>query len=160
MIRDAAIRLLLPLMGLLLSAPLASGGNLDAVCATAAQQPAVRAARSDLDRDPGALATRLHLSDLLINASCFDEAIQVLEAGQAANPRSSDLEYRLTRARGMQRQREYFKGLDQAAVSTQPVTSPAPPHIAAKSESIAEKIGEPAPHHASYSNLQPASRAN
>jgi tetratricopeptide (TPR) repeat protein len=89
-------------------------GDSDPVCSTAGQQPEIVAARSDLQRAPDALPRRLHLADLLLNAGCFDEATHVLEAGEASNPRNSDLQYRLTRARSMEKEKEYFEGIDQA----------------------------------------------
>jgi tetratricopeptide (TPR) repeat protein len=89
-------------------------GNSDPVCTTAGQQADVVAARADLQRTPDVLAMRLHLADLLLNAGCFDEAIHVLEAGEASNPRNSDLQYRLTRARSMLKEKDYFEGIDQA----------------------------------------------
>ncbi|HWW22186.1 MAG TPA: tetratricopeptide repeat protein [Steroidobacteraceae bacterium] len=100
---------------LMWAAPAASAhGDSDPVCTTAGQLPDVVAARSDLQRTPDVLTERLHLADLLVNAGCFDEAIHVLEAGQASNPRSTDLQYRLTRARSMMKEKEYFEGIDQA----------------------------------------------
>jgi tetratricopeptide (TPR) repeat protein len=89
-------------------------GDSDPACTTAGQQPDVVAARSTLQGSPDVLSKRLHLADLLVNAGCFDEAIHVLEAGAASNPRSSDLQYRLTRARSMMKEKEYFEGIDQA----------------------------------------------
>src|SRR5580704_15809171 len=102
-------------VSLMLVAPSAfAHGNSDPVCATAGQLPDVVAARSDLQSTPDVLSKRLHLADLLVNAGCFDEAIHVLEAGEASNPRSSDLQFRLTRARSMMKEKEYFEGIDQA----------------------------------------------
>jgi tetratricopeptide (TPR) repeat protein len=100
---------------LMFASPVASAhGNSDPVCTTAGQQPEVVGARSDLQKAPDVLSKRLHLADLLVNAGCFDEAIHVLEAGEAGNPRSSDLQFRLTRARSMMKEKEYFEGIDQA----------------------------------------------
>jgi Flp pilus assembly protein TadD len=100
---------------LLLVAPGAfAHGNSDPVCTTAGQQPEVVAARADLQHTPDVLSKRLHLADLLLSAGCFDEAIHVLEAGEASNPRSTDLQYRLSRARSMLREKEYFEGIDEA----------------------------------------------
>jgi tetratricopeptide (TPR) repeat protein len=102
----------------ILAAPCAyAHGNSDPVCTTAGQQPEVIAARTDLQRSPDVLPKRLHLADLLLNAGCFDEAIHALEAGEAGNPRSSDLRYRLTRARSMLKEKEYFEGIDEAEAS-------------------------------------------
>jgi len=89
-------------------------GNSDATCTTAGQQPDVIAARAELERSPEVLSKRLHLGDLLVNAGCFDEAIHVLEAGESSNPRNSDLQYRLNRARSMVKEKEYFQGIDEA----------------------------------------------
>lgn len=102
-------------LALTLVSPAASAhGNSDPVCTTAGQQPDVIAARSDLGRTPDVLSKRLHLADMLVNAGCFDEAIHVLEAGEASNPRNSDLQFRLTRARSMMKEKEYFEGIDSA----------------------------------------------
>jgi tetratricopeptide (TPR) repeat protein len=89
-------------------------GNSDPVCSTTGQQTEVVAARTDLQKSPDTLSKRLHLADLLLNAGCFDEAVHVLEAGEASNPRNSDLQYRLTRARSMLKEKEYFEGIDEA----------------------------------------------
>jgi len=100
---------------LILIAPAAiARGDSDQACATSAQQPEVINARVELQRTPEMLVKRLHLADLLLNASCFDEAIHVLEAGEATNPRSNLLQYRLTRARSMVKEKEYFEGIDKA----------------------------------------------
>ena len=154
--------------------------NSETVCATAGRQPEVIAASADLQRAPEVVTRRLHLADLLLNAGCLDEAIHVLEEG---DPRSADLQYRLTRARNMLRERRYFESIDQAAQVQRHAYAPAPilpgpdkqsaaaqapaadtqPRVA-PARPVADPTGERVvavpPRRSSFSNLEPASRSN
>jgi hypothetical protein len=163
---------------LILIAPVAiARADSDRACASAGQEPQVINARIEVQRRPDVLVTRLHLADLLVNASCFYEAIHVLEAGEAANPRNSLLQYRLTRARSMAKEKEYFEGIGKAEVATRqlaaaepqmrqnpaPVVAPpaATDKVAEKVvEKTADKLSEAAPRRTSFSNVEPASRSN
>jgi tetratricopeptide (TPR) repeat protein len=91
----------------------------DAMCASAARQAEVVAARTELKEAPASLAASIKLTDLLLNAGCYDEAVSVLEASETLHPHNSELQYRLNRARSMVRENVYFEGLDRAEASAE-----------------------------------------
>jgi tetratricopeptide (TPR) repeat protein len=78
------------------------------------QRPELAAARTALEAAPQLPARRISLSDLLVQAKCYDEAIHILEDGEALNPRNVLLQSRLSQARSMVREEQYFAGLDDA----------------------------------------------
>lgn len=90
----------------------------DPACESAAQRSDLVAARAELQHAPDALAKRVKLGDLLLGAGCYDEAIQVLKAGEALDPGNPELQYRLNRAYSLMRERQYFEGLGQARAAT------------------------------------------
>ena len=105
------------LLALFASSALAAE-SVDTGCSSVVSQgPQITAARSALQAAPAVPARRIHLSDLLIEAECYDEAIHVLEDGEELNPRNALLQNRLTRARSMVREKQYFAGLDEAEAS-------------------------------------------
>jgi tetratricopeptide (TPR) repeat protein len=81
------------------------------------QRPDIVAARMSLDASPLVPARRVSLTDLLVQAGCYDEAIHILEDGEALNPRNVLLQSRLSQARSMVREKQYFAGLDDAEAS-------------------------------------------
>jgi tetratricopeptide (TPR) repeat protein len=83
-------------------------------CEASARQPEIVSARESLQRTPETLKIRLGLADLLIEATCYEEAVHVLEDGTAIHPRSEELQARLRTARSLIRERQFFDGLDQA----------------------------------------------
>jgi tetratricopeptide (TPR) repeat protein len=92
--------------------------SVDTGCTSVVSQgPQISAARNALQAAPSVAARRIHLSDLLIEAECYDEAIHVLEDGEELSPRNALLQNRLTRARSMVREKQYFAGLDDAEAS-------------------------------------------
>jgi tetratricopeptide (TPR) repeat protein len=92
--------------------------SVDTGCSSVVSRgPQITAARSALQAAPAVPARRIHLSDLLIEAECYDEAIHVLEDGEELDPRNALLQNRLTRARSMVREKQYFAGLDDAEAS-------------------------------------------
>ena len=100
---------------------LAGAGVVDAheqpkegACAAAAQQPAIVSARQALQRTPDSLKARLTLADLLIDGTCYDDAVHVLEDGTAIHSRNDELQKRLRNARSLISERQFFEGLDQA----------------------------------------------
>jgi len=86
----------------------------EGACAAAAQQPAIVNAGEVLRRAPDSLKARLALADLLIDGTCYDEAVHVLEDGAAIHARSEELQKRLRTARSLVSERQFFQGLDQA----------------------------------------------
>lgn len=118
------IRILWSLPGLLLAMlviPSVSHaqGESDALCARTRQQPEIVAARAELQDAPRVLAMRLKLSDMLLSAGCYLDAVEILEAGEALHPHNSELQYRLSRARSMVKEKVYFEGLDEAEASAE-----------------------------------------
>ena len=86
----------------------------EGACAEAAQQPAIISAREVLQRSPDSLKARLALADLLIDGTCYDDAVHVLEDGTAIHPRNDELQKRLRTARSLVSERQFFEHLDQA----------------------------------------------
>jgi tetratricopeptide (TPR) repeat protein len=86
----------------------------EGACAAAPQQPAIVKARESLQRTPDALKVRLGLADLLVEATCYEEAVHVLEDGVTIHARSEELQVRLRTARSLISERQFFDGLDQA----------------------------------------------
>jgi thioredoxin-like negative regulator of GroEL len=70
---------------------MAHDGN-SATCAAAGQQPALVSARQTLERSPRDLQARLGLADLLVDASCYEEAVHVLQDGEPLHPRNQQLQ--------------------------------------------------------------------
>jgi tetratricopeptide (TPR) repeat protein len=102
------------LLSLAATAGFARGGS-EPLCTNAArQQPEIVAARTALQRTPSALLKRISLADLLLKTECFDDAVHVLEEGEKFNPHNAYLENRLSRARSMLRQEQYFEGINEA----------------------------------------------
>lgn len=86
----------------------------EGACAAASQQPEIATAREALRRAPDELKVRFGLADLLIDATCYDEAVHVLEDGVAIHARNDELQKRLRTARSLISERQFFEGLDQA----------------------------------------------
>lgn len=104
---------------LMTAAPSAQAQSTDHVCTTTGQQPDIIAARVELQQAPDALALRLKLGDLLLNAGCYHEAVDVLEAAEVLHPRDPEVQHRLTYARSMLREKVYFEGMDQAEATAE-----------------------------------------
>ena len=54
------------------------------------------------------------LADALMADNCFEDAVQVLEAGEAIHGRNAQLQSELREARSMLREQGYFEGLNRA----------------------------------------------
>lgn len=96
---------------------LASGGvraDDRANTCKAASSEAVTAARAELRRSPQSLSARIRLSDVLVEASCYDEAVHTLEDGESLHPRNAELQAKLRSARSFVSEQVYFEGKDQA----------------------------------------------
>jgi tetratricopeptide (TPR) repeat protein len=92
--------------------------GVDKACSSSVlQRPDLVAARTALEASPLVPAKRISLTDLLVQAECYDEAIHILEDGAASNPRNVLLQSRLSQARSMVREKQYFAGLDDAEAS-------------------------------------------
>jgi len=83
-------------------------------CPLADQPASVKDARAALDRDPTELEPRLKLADRLVDQGCYNDAVTVLEAGQAAHPHSNELTGKLRDVRSMLTEQTYIQGLTQA----------------------------------------------
>jgi tetratricopeptide (TPR) repeat protein len=102
-----------------IATPARAQGEADDLCAHTRQQPQIVAARAELQDAPRVLAMRLQLSDMLVSAGCYTDAVEVLEAGEALHPHSSELQSRLSRARSMVKEKVYFEGLDEAEATAE-----------------------------------------
>jgi tetratricopeptide (TPR) repeat protein len=67
-----------------------------------------------LEESPRKLDARIALADALIAASCFDEAVHVLEDGEKLHGRNTELQAHLREARSMLNEQHYFDGLGRA----------------------------------------------
>jgi cytochrome c-type biogenesis protein CcmH/NrfG len=86
-----------------------------AACQSGKQAEAVTDAAAALERDPNELGPRLRLADALVDQGCYQEAVDVLEAGQQAFPRSRELSGKLRDVRSLVTEQTYIEGLTQAA---------------------------------------------
>jgi hypothetical protein len=84
-------------------------------CQNGKQSAAVAQATTALERDPDELGPRMRLADVLVDQGCYQEAVGVLEAGQGAHPRSSELAGKLRDIRSLVTEQTYIEGLTQAA---------------------------------------------
>lgn len=86
-----------------------------ATCQSGKQSEAVADATAALERDPNELGPRMRLADALVDQGCYQEAVDVLEAGQQAYPRNSELAGKLRDVRSLVTEQTYIEGLTQAA---------------------------------------------
>jgi tetratricopeptide (TPR) repeat protein len=86
-----------------------------AACAAAAEEPAIAAAKAGLDANPTDLRVRLQLADAWGDAGCFNEALQVLQGGEALHPADKELQARLRVAKSLVSEQGYFDSMDRAA---------------------------------------------
>ena len=86
-----------------------------AACQSGKQSEAVTDAAAALERDPNELGTRMRLADALVDQGCYQEAVDILEAGQQAHPRNSELSAKLRDIRSLVTEQTYIEGLTQAA---------------------------------------------
>lgn len=86
-----------------------------ATCQSGKQTEAVTDATAALERDPNELGPRMRLADALVDQGCYQEAVDILEAGQQAYPRNSELAGKLRDVRSLVTEQTYIEGLTQAA---------------------------------------------
>jgi cytochrome c-type biogenesis protein CcmH/NrfG len=86
-----------------------------AACQSGKQSEAVTGAAAALERDPNELGPRMRLADALVDQGCYQEAVDVLEAGQQGHPRNSELSGKLRDVRSLVTEQTYIEGLTQAA---------------------------------------------
>lgn len=72
-------------------------------------QPSIERARAELKQRPRTTSARLTLADLLIEASCYDDAVHFLEEGVELSPNDRTLQTRLRTARSFIGEREYLQ---------------------------------------------------
>jgi tetratricopeptide (TPR) repeat protein len=77
----------------------------------------VASATAALDAAPEQLEPRFRLVDALLEASCYDAAVHVLEEGERYHPRSTELQSRLRTTRSLQTEQTYFEGLEHAEIA-------------------------------------------
>jgi tetratricopeptide (TPR) repeat protein len=88
-------------------------------CEVSDQQASLASARQSLERSPRDLQARLALADGLVKASCYEEAVHVLQDGEPLHPRNQQLQTQLQTARSLIKERQFFEGLDQAELAAQ-----------------------------------------
>jgi len=86
-----------------------------AACQSGKQSEAVTDAEAALEHDPNELGPRMRLADALVDQGCYQEAVDVLEAGQQARPRNTELSAKLRDVRSLVTEQTYIEGLTQAA---------------------------------------------
>ena len=72
------------------------------------------AARQAFEQAPKDLGALLKFSDALAADSCFDDAVHVLEDGEATHGRNAELQTHLREARSILTEQHYFDSLDRA----------------------------------------------
>jgi hypothetical protein len=83
-------------------------------CQSAAGKPSIVAAKAAVERTPGDLRAQYGLADAWSDAGCYSDAVQVLQAAQAAHPGNKELATRLRVARSLIGEEHYFDTLDRA----------------------------------------------
>jgi tetratricopeptide (TPR) repeat protein len=99
---------------LLLARPASADPLHTTVCQLDTQPKAVTDSWTTFKSDPNALAGQLGFADALINQGCYKDALNILEAGVAQRPRSSELQSRLRAVRSMLSEEHFFEGLGTA----------------------------------------------
>jgi len=88
-------------------------------CDATGQQTSLVNARQSLERSPRDLQARLDLAEQLVKASCYEDAVHVLQDGETLHPRNQQLQTQLQTARSLIKERQFFEGLDQAEIAAQ-----------------------------------------
>lgn len=84
-------------------------------CANSTQMSdAATSASKALEARPQDLDARLALADVLMVDNCFEDAVRILEEGQALHGSNARFESELREARSMVREQGYFEGLNRA----------------------------------------------
>src|SRR5882757_6806293 len=86
-----------------------------ATCQSGKQVEAVTDAAAALDREPNEPGPRIRLADALVDQGCYQEAVDVLEAGQPAFPRNRELSGKVRDVRSLVTEQTYIENLTQAA---------------------------------------------
>lgn len=77
--------------------------------ATTLAQPSIERARAELKQQPRATSVRLALAERLIEASCYDDAVHLLEEGVELSPNDRAIQTQLRMARSFVGEREYLQ---------------------------------------------------
>jgi len=113
--RVSALLTLLALFAMRLT-PVGAQAEQGQQCRLDPASPAVADARTLLDRNAASLDARFKLSDVLRGEGCFEDAVKVLEAGEAFHPDNAALRSKLQIARSYVGEQRYFAGLESAEV--------------------------------------------
>ncbi len=113
--KHVALALLLSLSACLLASSDALAHN--GVCTGTSQSEATVAAGKALKENPRDLDARLLFADALMTNQCFEDAVKVLEAGEAFHERNAKLQSELREARSILREQGYFEDLGRAEES-------------------------------------------
>jgi predicted Zn-dependent protease len=95
-----------------------SHDNAQACGTTAANSPALEAARSELKERPKSVPVRVDLADKLVGVGCYDEAVHTLEDGLKLFPNDRHLQTKLRTAKSFIGEREYLDKQPVAAAGT------------------------------------------
>lgn len=85
-----------------------------AACQAVAAQPAIANAKAAIRQNPTDLRPHFRLADAWSDAGCFNEALQVLQAADAAHPGDKELQTRLRVAKSLVGEEHFFDNLDRA----------------------------------------------
>ncbi|MGH8239091.1 MAG: tetratricopeptide repeat protein [Steroidobacteraceae bacterium] len=104
----------LAIAAIALVAPLAAIAHEGTCKNSTSQSESVLAASKALERDARDLQARLQVADALMADNCVDDAVHLLEEGEAIHGRNAQLQSQLREARSMMREQTYFEGLNRA----------------------------------------------
>lgn len=85
-----------------------------AACQAAAATPSVATAKAALEATPGDLKARFRLADAWSDAGCFNDAVQVLQAGESAHAGDKEFATRLRVARSLVGEEHFFDNIERA----------------------------------------------
>jgi hypothetical protein len=88
-----------------------------AACQAAGQTPTLMSAKAAVVKTPADLQANFSLADAWSDAGCFNEAVQVLQAADTANPGDPQLQTRLRVARSLVGEEHFFDNIDRADAS-------------------------------------------
>jgi cytochrome c-type biogenesis protein CcmH/NrfG len=86
-----------------------------ASCQSGKHSDTVTDAKTAMEHNPDDLGPRLRMADTLVDQGCYQEAVEILEAAEAAFPRNAELNGKMRDVRSLVTEQTYIEGLTQAA---------------------------------------------